>query len=111
MNETSVHAEISLGAMSGGPQHAELIAFADACAARVARDVPGIGRWDLFVVAGLDGEATAMVRAHVGVATIEARASACDPAQAIWTAMCDVEQPLRDAATRVARSLVAQTAH
>lgn len=98
MNDVSVRAELSLAAVSGGQQHDALIAFADDCAARVAREVPGIERWDLFVVAGIDGQATAIVRAHLGATTVEARANACDPAQAIWSAMCQVEQPLRTAA-------------
>ena len=100
MNQMRVRADLRLAPpVSGGHGREELIAFAMYCAARMTRDLAGIDDWDLYVVGGLDGSASAVVRAHVGTAMVEARASACDPANAIWNAMCQVEQPLRVAAT------------
>src|SRR5262245_28723064 len=97
---TPLRAELSLAApVSNGQGREELIAFADYCAARIARDLVGIDSWDLYLVGGIDGHATAVVRAHVGVTTVEASASDCDPAHAIWSAMCQVEQPVRYAAS------------
>lgn len=101
--EVRVRADLRLApAVSGGQQPEELLAFAGFCAARIARGIAGVTAWDLYLVAGLDGHADAVVRAHVDHRAIEARASACDPAHAIWNAMCDLEQPLRDAAARAA---------
>ncbi len=98
-----VRVELSVAPpLSGGHSREELVAFALYCAARITRDLPGIERWDLYVAAGLDGEADAVVRAHVGRECVEARGHGCDPAQAIWTSMCHVEQPLRDAAVLLA---------
>jgi hypothetical protein len=102
--EVRVRAELRLAPpVSGGQKRDDLVAFAGFCAARIARDLRGIDAWDLFVVSGLDGHADAVVRVTVGEASVEARASACDPAHAIWNAMCQVEQPLRDAVTICAR--------
>ncbi len=102
--EVHVRTELRLAPpVSGGQKHDELIAFAGFCAARIARGLRGIDAWDLFVVGGLDGHADAVLRVRIGRETVEARASACDPAHAIWNAMCEVEQPLREAAgTRAA---------
>ena len=86
--------------VSGGQKDEELIAFAGFCAARITRDLRGIGAWDLFVVGGLEGKSDAVVRVQVGRETVEARSSASDPAHAIWNAMCDVEPRLREAACR-----------
>jgi hypothetical protein len=97
--EVHVRTELRLAPpVSGGQGHDELIAFAGFCAARIARGLRGIGAWDLYVVGGLDGQSDAVVRVHVAGGTVEVRARACDPAHAIWNAMCDVEQPLREAA-------------
>src|SRR5689334_16706973 len=84
--------------VSGDHKPEDLIAFATYCAARIARDLFGIERWDVLVHGRLDGRSDALVRAHIGASPIEARASASDPASAIWNAMCHVEQPLRHAA-------------
>lgn len=103
MEAMQVRVELSVAPpVSGGHNREELVAFALYCAARITRDLPGIDRWDLFVASGLDGQADAVVRAHVGPSTIEARGSGCDPAQAIWASMCHVEQPLREAAVLLA---------
>jgi hypothetical protein len=108
MEPMQVRVELSVAPpVSGGHNREELVAFALYCAARITRDLPGpelcrINRWDLFVASGLDGQADAVVRAHVGRDYIEARGSGCDPAQAIWAAMCQVEQPLREAAVLLA---------
>jgi hypothetical protein len=100
MNQMRVRTDLRLAPpVSGGQKREELIAFAMHCAARITREAAGIEDWDLFVVGGLDGWAHAVVRARVGTTTVETRASACDPAHAIWNAMCEVEQPLRVAAT------------
>lgn len=97
--EVHVRTELRLAPpVSGGQKQDELIAFAGFCAARIARGLRGIDAWDLFVVGGLDGHADAVLRVRVGCETVEARASACDAAHAIWNAMCEVEQPLREAA-------------
>jgi hypothetical protein len=99
VSEVRVRAELRLSPpVSGGQKRDDLVAFAGFCAARIARDLSGISAWDLYVVSGLDGQAAAVVRAYLGREIIEGRASACDPAHAIWNAMCEVEQPLRDAA-------------
>lgn len=96
-----VRAELRLAPpVSGGQKHEELIAFAGFCAARIARDMRGLGAWDLFVVGGLEGQSDAVVRVQVGRETVEARSSACDPARAIWNAMCDVEPRIREVACR-----------
>lgn len=98
MDQMRVRTDLRLApAVSGGQEREDLIAFAMYCAARLTRDLRGVHQWDLFVVGGLDGSSDALVRAYVGAAEIEARSSACDPAHAIWDAMCKVEQPLRDA--------------
>lgn len=100
MKPMQVRAELSLTpAVSGGQKQDDLVAFAGYCAARIARDLSGIDSWDLYLVGGIDGHADAVVRVHVRGIVVEARASECDPAHAIWNAMCRVEQPLRDAAT------------
>lgn len=90
---------------SGSATSADLIAFATYCAEHIARDLRGIARWELFLASSMDGQTDAIIRAHVGADAIanavEARASACDPAVAIWEAMCDLEQPLRFAVSRL----------
>ena len=97
--EVRVRTELRLAPpVSGGQQHDELIAFAGFCAARIARGVRGIDAWDLIVVGGLEGQSDAIVRVRVGRETVEVRSSACDPAHAIWNAMCDVEPRLRELA-------------
>jgi len=97
MNRVHVRTEIN-----GDANSEELASFASFCAARIARDLCGIEHWDLYVVGGLE-QADAVIRVRVGGNTVEARASAGDPANAIWNAMCRVEQPLREAvAGRVA---------
>lgn len=99
MNAMHVRAELRLPPpVSGGQKQDDLVAFAGYCAARIARDLSGIEGWDLYLVGGIDGHADAVVRVHVRGTIVEARASECDPAHAIWNAMCRVEQPLRDAA-------------
>lgn len=99
MNAMQVRAELKLAPpVSGGQRQDDLVAFAGYCAARISRDLSGIESWDLYVVGGIDGRADAIVRVHVRGAIVEARASECDPAHAIWNAMCRIEQPLRDAA-------------
>ncbi len=75
----------------------ELVAFAGFCAERISRGLRGIAAWDLYVVGGL-GDSNAVVRVRVGNDTVEARATAFDPAEAIWDAMCQIEQPVRDVA-------------
>lgn len=90
-----LHAEL---AVSSSHKREELLAFALYCLARITRDLRGVDRWDLFVSGGLEGQADAVVRAHLGTTRVEARASACDPAHAIWDSICELEQPLRDAA-------------
>jgi hypothetical protein len=107
-SEVRVRAELRLAPpVSGGQKRDDLVAFAGFCAARIARDLKGIGTWDLFVVSGIDGHADAVVRVEVGRESVEARASACDPAHAIWNAMCQVEQPLRDACITARRTFAA----
>ena len=107
-SEVRVRAELRLAPpVSGGQNRDDLVAFAGFCAARIARDLSGIGTWDLFVVSGIDGHADAVVRVEVGRECVEARATACDPAHAIWNAMCQVEQPLRDAVTSARRTFAA----
>lgn len=107
-SEVRVRAELRLAPpVSGGQKRDDLVAFAGFCASRIARDLSGIGTWDLFVVSGIDGHADAVVRVEVGRESVEARASACDPAHAIWNAMCQVEQPLRDAVTSARRTYAA----
>lgn len=86
--------------VSGGQKDEELIAFAGFCASRIARDLRGLGEWDLFVVGGLEGQSDAIVRVQVGRETVEARSRACDPAHAIWNAMCEVEPRIREVACR-----------
>jgi hypothetical protein len=99
MNAMHVRAELRLPPpVSGGQKQDDLVAFAGYCAARISRDLTGIEAWDLFLVGGIDGQADAVVRVHVRGEVVEARASECDPAHAIWNAMCRIEQPLRDAA-------------
>jgi len=99
-SEVHVRTELRLAPpVSGGQGHDELIAFAGFCAARIARGLRGIDAWDLYVVSGLEGRSDAVVRVRVAGETVEVRASASDPAHAIWDAMCDIEQPLREAAT------------
>ena len=101
MDAMQVHAELRLPPpVSGGQKREDLLAFALYCVARITRDLAGVDRWDLFVVGGLDGASDAVVRAHLGGVRIEARASACDPAHAIWESICELEQPLRDAAAQ-----------
>jgi len=91
-----IHTELRLAPPVGGdPDHADLIAFAEVCAARIARGLRGIDAWEVYVAGGLDGRADAVVRVQIGRERVEARASACDPAHAIWDAMCEVEQPIR----------------
>jgi len=90
MNSIHVRTEIHADA-----NRDELASFAGVCAARIARDLRGIDSWDLYVVGGLE-QADAVLRVRVGRQTVEARASAIDPAHAIWTAMCRIEQPIRD---------------
>jgi hypothetical protein len=92
MNLVHVRTEIN-----GDANRDELAAFAGFCAARIARDLRGIESWDLFVVGGLE-QADAVLRVRVGRETVEVRASAIDPAHAIWNAMCRIEQPIRDVA-------------
>ena len=95
----NVHVDLRLAPpVSGGHKDEDLIAFATYCVARISRGLSGIDRWDVFVLGGLDGRSDALVRAHIGASQIEARASENDPANAIWNAMCSVEQPLRYAA-------------
>jgi hypothetical protein len=99
MNAMHVRAELRLPPpVSGGQNEDDLVAFAGYCAARIARDLTGIDGWDLYLVAAIDGQADAVVRAHLRGEVVEARARECDPAHAIWNAMCRIEQPLRDAA-------------
>jgi hypothetical protein len=74
----------------------ELVSFAGFCAARIARDLRGIDSWDLYVAGGLD-QSAAVIRVNIGQETVEARATAADPANAIWNAMCRIEQPIREA--------------
>src|SRR4051812_10393439 len=99
MNAMHVRAELRLPPpVRGGQKQDDLVAFAGYCATRIGRDLTGIDGWDLYLVAGIDGRADAVIRAHVRGEVVEARASECDPANAIWSAMCRIEQPLRDAA-------------
>jgi hypothetical protein len=83
--------------MIGEGRRDELVAFAGFCAARISRGLRGVTAWDLYVVGGL-GQSDAVVRVKVGNDTVEASASASDPAEAIWNAMCRIEQPVRDVA-------------
>ena len=92
--------------INGDANREELAAFAGFCAARLSRDVRGIESWDLYLVGGLE-QADAVLRVRVGREVIEVRASAIDPAHAIWNAMCRIEQPIRDAAVDLARRAVA----
>jgi hypothetical protein len=82
--------------INGCVNHHELASFADFCAARIARDLHGLEDWNLYLVGGLE-QSDVVVRVRAGLETVEARATACDPAHAIWTAMCRIEQPVRDA--------------
>jgi hypothetical protein len=102
MNDTELCADLGVAPpINGGQNREELLEFARHCAARITRDLAGVSGWELFLVGGLEGQADAVVRAHLGATVVEARASGCDPAMAIWDAMCQVEQPLRLAATRI----------
>jgi hypothetical protein len=98
MNPVQVRTEIN-----GHANRDELAAFAGFCAARIARDLRGIESWDLFVVGGLD-QANAVLRVRVGSEVVEVRATAIDPAHAIWNAMCRIEQPIRDVAATLGRA-------
>lgn len=96
--EVRVRAELRLApSVSGDHQRDELAAFATFCASRVSRQIGGVVGWDVYVVAGLD-QADALVRAQLATGTLEARASGGDPAMALWNAMAELEQPLREAA-------------
>lgn len=83
-----------------GQLSGELLAFANQCSERIARGLHGISNWELWIASSLDGQTDAVVRAQVGAQIVEAKATAFDPAMAIWEAMCDVEQPLRDTVAR-----------
>jgi hypothetical protein len=91
LNQVHVRAEIN-----GDANRDELTSFAGFCAGRIARDLRGIESWDLYVVGGLE-QADVVIRVRVGCETVEARATAIDAANAIWNAMCRIEQPIRDA--------------
>jgi len=91
LKQVHVRAEIN-----GDANGDELASFAGFCAARISRDLRGIDSWDLYVVGGLE-QADVVLRARVGSETVEARATAIDAANAIWNAMCRIEQPIRDA--------------
>lgn len=93
----NLRVDMRLAPVSGSATSADLIAFATYCADRIARDLEGVDGWQLYLDGGLDGQAAAIVRVRAGARTLETRANACDPAVAIWDAMCKVEQPLRDA--------------
>lgn len=91
LNQVHVKAEIN-----GDANRDELASFAGICASRISRDLRGVHGWELYVVGGLE-QADAVIRVRVGGETVEARATAIDAANAIWNAMCRIEQPIRDA--------------
>ena len=104
--EVRVRAELRLApSVSGDQQRDELAAFATFCASRVSRQIGGVFGWDVYVVAGLEG-ADALVRAQLANGSLEARASGGDPAMALWNAMAELEQPLREATAERMRSRV-----
>jgi hypothetical protein len=85
--------------MNDHQRRRELIAFARYCTARVMRGLGAPAAWDIAIEPASVGF-TALVRAHIQAADLQATGSAADPMVAIWHAICDIEQPLRDAAAR-----------
>ena len=97
--EVRVRAELRLApSVSGDQQRDELTAFVAFCASRISRQIGGVTGWDVYLVAGLDGQSDVLVRAQLANETIESRSSGCEPAMALWNAMALLEQPLREAA-------------
>lgn len=72
----------------------ELRAFVLYCIGRIDREVEA-DTWDVRVAVG--AEFSIEVRAHVGGTSVAARSVGRDPVVATWNAMCQVEQPLREA--------------
>ena len=105
MNQVRVTTELRLApSVSGDQQRDELAAFAAFCAARIARHVAGVHSWDVYLVAGLDGNAEVIVRAKLDTMTVEMAATGCEPAVAIWNAMSKIEQPLRETVAALTRA-------
>jgi hypothetical protein len=96
--EVRVRTELRLApSVSGDQQRDELAAFVTVCASRISRQIGGVSGWDVYLVAGMDGQADVLVRAQLATGTVESRASGCEPAMALWNAMALLEQPLREA--------------
>jgi hypothetical protein len=85
-----------LPAWASARQQRELTAFARYCVARLERELGELDRW--VVTTNLDprGGFTSTVSAHRGGGTVEAHGAGQDGTLAIWDALCNVEQTLRE---------------
>jgi hypothetical protein len=85
-----------LPAWASARQQRELTAFARYCVARLERELGELDRW--VVTANLDprGGFTSTVSVHRGVGEVEAHGTGQDGTLAIWDALCNIEQTLRE---------------
>lgn len=87
--------EVNAAAGMSDRQRKELEAFARYCATRLERELGVIEGWSVRIER-YGRRANALVCARDGEICIEARGSSADNALAIWEAMCQLEQPLRE---------------
>lgn len=89
--------QVQLPAWASARQQRELTAFARYCVARLEREVGELEQW--VVTANLDprGGFTSTVTAHrAGVTDVVASGVGQDGTLAMWDALCNIEQALRE---------------
>ena len=88
--------KVELPEWSSPRQQRELTAFARYCVARLEREHGELDRWVVTTIADPDGGFATTVVAEQGTATVEARGAGQDGTLAIWDALCNLEQALRE---------------
>ncbi|HTJ43649.1 MAG TPA: hypothetical protein VL463_16200 [Kofleriaceae bacterium] len=88
--------QVELPVWASARQQRELTAFARYCVARLEREVGELDRWTVAATVDPSGGFASTVTAHQGAMTVDASGAGQDGTLAIWDALCNVEQALRE---------------
>jgi hypothetical protein len=88
--------EVALPPWASARQQRELNAFSRYCIARLERDLGEVDRWVVAISLDRTGGFSSAVSVELHGALVEARGAGHDGTLAIWDALCNIEQTLRE---------------
>jgi hypothetical protein len=94
-HRTDPRIEVRLPVLDGARRHRELRAFACFCIARIEREMGALDGWVVTITPAGRGFAAAVLARRSG-STVERQGLGRDSTLAVWDALCNLEQALRE---------------